>query len=67
MKTWQMAMTVFDKEPSALDSNEAGFLLEMLEAGREDNTSATRAAPGSAARTRTPTVCYASTFRRAPT
>ena len=34
--TKQMIMTVFDKEPSALDSNEADFLLEMLETKRED-------------------------------
>ena len=29
-----LSETVFDKDPSALDSDEAGFLLEMVEAGR---------------------------------
>ena len=29
-------MSVFDKEPSALDSSEAGSLLEILESGRDD-------------------------------
>ena len=33
--TKQLVITVFDKAPDALDSNEAGFLLEMLEAGRK--------------------------------
>ena len=31
----QMIMTIFDKDPVALNSSEAGFLLEMWEAGRE--------------------------------
>ena len=35
-KTRQKVVTVFDKEPSALDSNEAGLLLGMLEAGSKD-------------------------------
>ena len=30
----QMSKTVFDKEPGALNSDEAGLLFEMLEAGR---------------------------------
>ena len=34
--TRQLVTSVFDKEPSALDSSEAEYLLEILEAGRED-------------------------------
>jgi len=34
--TRQLVMSVFDKEPSALDSSEAGSLLEILESGRDD-------------------------------
>lgn len=35
--TQHLIKTVFDKEPAALDSTEAGFLMEMLEAGRKDS------------------------------
>ncbi|MDE0178545.1 MAG: hypothetical protein OXM56_08650 [Gammaproteobacteria bacterium] len=34
--TREMIASVFDKEPMALNGSEAGFLLEMLEAGRGD-------------------------------
>ena len=33
-----MITTIFDKDPVALDSTEAAFLLETLEAGRDDKT-----------------------------
>ena len=36
VETRQLVMSVFDKEPSALDSSEAELLLEILEAGRDD-------------------------------
>ena len=35
--TQQIIMTVFEKEPAALDGDQAGFLLEMLEAERKGN------------------------------
>ena len=34
--TRQMVVSIFDKEPSALDSDEAGTLLEILESGRDE-------------------------------